>query len=323
MRENVIHEPEQELLIRRRLEEHDGCSLRAAGAVLWRRGPAGTEVGLVHRPKYDDWTFPKGKPKVGEHILRTAVREVREETGITPRLGRRLPATRYVKNGRVKQVEYWAATGVDGADFVPNEEIDWLRWLPITDAADLLSYERDVRLLDEFGAHPRQTVPVIILRHASAGSKRDWTGADSLRPLDSAGRLQATELPDLLAAYATEPIRLVSSVAARCVETLIPYASTHDSTVTAEPAFTVDGAAACLDPDLARARLVELLVDEQPTIVCTHGELVEHLIAELCDRFSGVPPTDPGLPKAGFWVAHIGVHESGSLSLSGLERHAS
>src|SRR5580700_5286457 len=90
-----------------------GTEIRAAGAVLWRPGPVGPQVALVHRPKYDDWSLPKGKTEPGEHVLLTAVREVAEETGIRVILGRRLPATHYTVRGRPKVVDYWAAKAAD------------------------------------------------------------------------------------------------------------------------------------------------------------------------------------------------------------------
>src|ERR1700756_1760886 len=84
--------------------------VRAAGAVLWRPAGAGAQVALVHRPKYDDWSFPKGKLDPGEHVLLAAVREVAEETGLRVKLGRRLPSVRYAGEGLRKRVDYWAAT---------------------------------------------------------------------------------------------------------------------------------------------------------------------------------------------------------------------
>ena len=109
--------------------------IRAAGAVVWRRGAAGTDIVLVHRPRYDDWSIPKGKTMPGEHVLLTAVREVAEEAGVRVALGRRLPTTHYVTEGRPKRVDYWAARPVSPDAFTPNEEVDSLAWLPVADAA--------------------------------------------------------------------------------------------------------------------------------------------------------------------------------------------
>ncbi|MGH9186969.1 MAG: NUDIX hydrolase [Acidimicrobiales bacterium] len=116
----------------------------AAGGVVWRRGPSGEpEVLLVHRPKYDDWAFPKGKRDPGERDEETALREVEEETGFRCVLGRELLSTEYVDpKGRPKRVRYWEMT-VAGGEFEPTEEVDDVRWLPLDQAAPALSYERD------------------------------------------------------------------------------------------------------------------------------------------------------------------------------------
>lgn len=124
--------------------------ITAAGAVLWRPGPDGPEVALIHRPNKSDWTFPKGKPEPGESVAETARREVQEETGMTPVLGSRLPARRYFKGRRLKRVDYWAATVAGPTDFVPNSEVDRLDWLPVPDARKRLTHPRDRRLLDAF-----------------------------------------------------------------------------------------------------------------------------------------------------------------------------
>ncbi len=152
--------------------------IRAAGAVLWRPGPAGPQVALVHRPKYDDWSLPKGKTEPGEHVLLTAVRELAEETGTRVVLGRRLPSTHYLVRGRPKTVDYWAAKAADGPQpgFTPNSEVDQLDWLDGPAARQRLSYLHDAAVLDEFAAGPPDTVPLILVRHASAGSKADVAG---------------------------------------------------------------------------------------------------------------------------------------------------
>ncbi|MEU9120180.1 NUDIX hydrolase [Streptomyces sp. NPDC048506] len=124
-------------------------SVRAAGCVLWRRAATedGLEIGLVHRPKYDDWSHPKGKLKRGEDALAGAVREVAEETGMDCRPGAPLPTSYYLVEGRPKQVRYWAAEAVAGA-FTPSAEVDRLEWLSPADARHRLTQERDRPLVD-------------------------------------------------------------------------------------------------------------------------------------------------------------------------------
>ncbi|GCD43787.1 NUDIX hydrolase [Streptomyces paromomycinus] len=123
--------------------------VRAAGCVLWRRSATadGLEIALVHRPKYDDWSHPKGKLKRDEDWLAGALREVAEETGWQCRPGARLPSTHYLANGRPKEVRYWAAEATHGG-FTPNIEVDRLRWLPPDQARRVLTQERDRQLVD-------------------------------------------------------------------------------------------------------------------------------------------------------------------------------
>ncbi|MDF3300323.1 NUDIX hydrolase [Streptomyces tropicalis] len=123
--------------------------VRAAGCVLWRRSPVdGTlELCLVHRPKYDDWSWPKGKLKRGEDPLAGALREVGEETGHTAVPGAELPTAHYTAGGRPKEVRYWAAEAVSGR-FTPNSEVDRVRWLPPAAARARLTQLRDRDLVD-------------------------------------------------------------------------------------------------------------------------------------------------------------------------------
>jgi 8-oxo-dGTP diphosphatase len=120
----------------------------AAGGVVWRRRDGDAEVLLVHRPKYDDWTFPKGKLDRGESFEDAAAREVEEETGLRCQLGAELPSTEYEDNrGRPKLVRYWAMEACNG-EFHPTEEVDEVRWLPPTEARRALSYDHDRDVLD-------------------------------------------------------------------------------------------------------------------------------------------------------------------------------
>ncbi|MFD0684165.1 NUDIX hydrolase [Actinomadura fibrosa] len=287
--------------------------VRAAGAVLWREGSAGTEVALVHRPRYDDWSFPKGKLDKGEHVLRAAVREIEEETGLVPRLGRRLPTTTYPVEGRTKQVDYWVARAVTQSAFTPNDEVDRLDWLPPAEAERRLSYRHDVDLLREFLRGAPRTWPLIILRHACAGEKRQWREPDELRPLDARGRAEAGCLSGLLHAFG--PARPVSSATARCLETVLPYARRVREPISTDPAFTVGETGA----DQAVNRLRELVEDGRPTLLCTHGEIVSDLVTGLCKDLGEKVPDEPSLRKAEFWVAHI---DPSGPSIAALERHA-
>lgn len=126
-------------------------TVRAAGGVVWRPTPSGScEVVLVHRPAYDDWSFPKGKLHSGETEADAAVREVEEETGLRCRLGRELATSSYRDaRNRSKTVRYWLMTPIDG-EMGPANEVDAVRWVPLEAAARLLSYDRDRLILERF-----------------------------------------------------------------------------------------------------------------------------------------------------------------------------
>ena len=130
--------------------DHEAAEVKASGGVVWRRTDSGgVELVLVHRPRYGDWSLPKGKLDPGESWRDAAVREVEEETGFRVRPGRRLGRTRYRDNkGRAKVVRYWLMQPHDArADFTPNDEVDEMRWVDTETAAELLSYPHDVALV--------------------------------------------------------------------------------------------------------------------------------------------------------------------------------
>jgi 8-oxo-dGTP diphosphatase len=131
------------------LESGDEPQVRAAGGVVVRAGQGGEEVAVIHRPKYADWTLPKGKLDPGESFEQAALREVEEETGMTAELGRELSPVSYRdRQGRSKLVRYWRMRALDG-EFHPGSEVDELRWLDPREAVCLLSYEHDAALVRE------------------------------------------------------------------------------------------------------------------------------------------------------------------------------
>lgn len=276
---------------------HD--TVLAAGALVTRNGPRGPEVLLVHRPKYDDWSYPKGKLDPGEHLLQAARREVREETGLDIVLGRPLPTQRYVVSGRDKSVSYWAARPVGGR-FVPTTEVDRCEWLPFDAARRRLTRSRDSALLDDMAQGPVDTVPIVVLRHAKPVPRSEWNDSDEARPLDARGRASAQVLAALLAAYDIR--RLVSSDTVRTMDTLRPYADARSLTIEAQPlvsesGFTNAGSAAV-------TALRRLLDSPSATVICTHKALLLPVVRALCALCAGMAPAQP-LSAGGFWVLHV------------------
>lgn len=238
--------------------------IHAAGAVVTRRG---RQVLLVHRPRYDDWSFPKGKLDRGEHVTAAAVREVAEETGLHIRLGPPLTAQRYPVGPRTKRVDYWVGrvVGRDAVEeFVPNAEVDAVEWVDHEDAMERLSYGFDRETLRESLPVRKKTRALVVLRHAEARSRRAWRGDDRRRPLLKNGQAQAQRLVPALAAF--DVTRLSSSSSTRCVQTLTPYADT-----TGWPLELEDG----LSEEDATAKKVlrvvdDLMLADDGTVLCTH-----------------------------------------------------
>ena len=300
-------------------DSQPAAEIRAAGAVLWRPAGRGAQVAVIHRPKYDDWSLAKGKLDAGEHVLQAAVREVAEETGIAVTLGLHLPPVRYLVDGQPKVVDYWAARVAASAVFVPNHEVDRLDWVALSQAPGRLSYDHDVALLAQFAAAPRPTVPVILIRHASAGSKSDWRKDDELRPLDGRGKQQARMLAVLLGCFGAG--RVLSSPAERCLGTVRPYAESIGVRVESVPELGLLHTRPRKKGDAAEAALEQAAAwvaagQDRPVVICAHRENLPVLLAAVCGQLGGQPPDGPPLRKGGFWV----LHRAGG-ALAGTELH--
>ena len=272
--------------------------VRAAGAVVTRKGG---DVLLVHRPKYDDWSFPKGKLDPGEHAVTAAVREVAEETGLDVRLGPPLASQRYrMLNGRWKSVDYWTARVLGSDDvsrYLVNEEIDAVEWVQWRAAMRRLSYPYDRDTLAEARPLPRRTRALVVLRHGRARSRGGWKKDDRKRPLVQLGQTQAQRLVPLLAAFDVTSAHSSSSV--RCVQTVAPYVDTTGWPAKVYDELTEEGASREAVLELVDA----LLHSGESTVMCTHRPVLPGVMDAL-----RVP--DVTLDPGGMLVVH---HRKGRI----------
>ncbi len=256
--------------------------ITAAGGLVFSRIDGETRVLVIHRPRYDDWSFPKGKHDDGESDEVAALREISEETSVTGRIVSRLADVVYMTpNDNPKRVSYFGVRAVRTPKFEPNSEVDHVEWLSKKAARKKLTYEHDRELLksvslkrlDELGH-------VHLVRHAAAGDRAAWTGDDTKRPLTKKGRLQANAIADLL-----EP-RIASSVMSspyvRCMETGRPLAERLGLDVEVA-GFLEEGAQSGPFFEHVESRPRDELV------MVSHGDVIPAIIARLASR--GVPLT--------------------------------
>jgi 8-oxo-dGTP diphosphatase len=265
--------------------------VRAAGGVVVRGDGSGREVALVHRPRYDDWSLPKGKLLDGEPEADAAVREVWEETGLRCRLGPEIGAVTYADRfGRPKVVRYWIMVP-EGGTFAPSDEVDELRWARFGDAEELLTYPHDRALLRSVQGL-RTSSPIYLLRHAKAGKSAQWSGPDEDRPLTRRGRRQARRLVERFESL--EVGRIVSSPFVRCVQTVDPLAEARGLEVETAIELTEE-----TDIEVVLEYLSTL--GDEPTVVCGHGPEIAALVLRF--EADGVDLSGlRGLAKGSVWV---------------------
>ena len=256
----------------------------SAGAVVTRDVDGGPgrggrlEVLLVHRPRYDDWSIPKGKVDRGEHPLATAVRELEEETGLRVRLGARLPDSTYTAQGRPKRVLWWSGRVIGDDDvegYTRGSEIDQVRWVPVAEARQLVDFELDADLIDQVAATPQDTHTMLVVRHAKSRSRKRWKGDDTERTLTATGTDDARALPPLLDAYA--PTRVISSASTRCVDTVKPYAKATRQKLRTTTSLAEEHA----KPGKVRRIVADLLRRDESTVLCSHRPVLPLVYAAL------------------------------------------
>ncbi len=299
-------------------------TIYAAGAVLWREVEGQLLIAVIHRARYDDWSFPKGKQDPGENLPQTAVREIREETGLKIKLGVRLKVVHYtVGSNTPKEVHYWAARVSDSAlaksNFEPSEEVAKVEWKTPEEVRGLLTYDfdRDVldRALDLHVLGHLRTRPVIVLRHATATPRADWKGGKGLddghRPLLDLGRLEANQLVPLLSAFA--PKRLVTSSWERCRTTLEPFAKAKKLKLIERHQLSEFGNKT--GPRRTLKVIHDLVTDGSPSVICSHRPALPTILQALAEygsaNHASVLAESSTLAPAHLTVVHMTIPVKG------------
>lgn len=304
----------------------------AAGTVCWRRVPAddgGQDrlmVLLIHRTKQRDVSFPKGKLDPGESMQAAAVRETREETGLSVSLGMSLGTISYaVRSGATKTVQYWAAEVTPqialASTFAPNNEVQALEWVPWGEVPRRLSYAADRDLFAVFGRlvdHDLlDTFSVTLLRHAKAVGRGPEHPEDRWRPLTATGSAQAETLVPMLAAFA--PKRIHASTATRCLSTVSPLAAHLDRRVRGTDALSQDTWDTG-ELEGMRKLIAKIVKRGKSAIVCSHRPVLPDIARELVLATGSVPGAyldeATSLPPAGFSVFHLSRRRPGAGILS-------
>ncbi|MEN0130622.1 MAG: NUDIX hydrolase [Brevundimonas sp.] len=296
--------------------------VEAAGALVWRVRTGRLQVALVHRPRYRDWSWPKGKLDPGETLVQAAWREVAEETTHDVVLGIPLPGLEYpISDGRTKRVHYWAAqvagrheaAALRARPPVPRasmDEIDQVRWFDVDTAAARLTRPEDaaplVALVDAHSKGRLDTRALIITRHCTATKRSAWSGSELDRPLTPAGEAQAERLVPVLTAYGAT--RVVTSEWARCAATVQPYGRAAQVPVEIAPLLTEDSHKA--SPARVARQVADLIAWPGDSVLCTHRPVLPTVVDVLAQHArrsvaNQLPLGDPFLEPGEILVAHI------------------
>jgi len=275
------------------------ATIQAAGAVVWRNNKDKTEVAIIHRPKYNDWSFPKGKLEVGESLIACAHREVFEETNIQTEFGPFLGDIEYLTPDGKKQVSFWAAKAITHKDFSPNSEVDQLKWVEVKEVKELLTLETDKKILAQFAKLDFETKPFILLRHAKAITRDEWQGDDDDRPLDSLGQNQAKRLLSIYQVYNIEQIH--TSDAVRCYDTVNPMVKGLG--IKLEVTGKLSESTYKKDKEKAFDYAKDLIKEDARILICSHNPILPKMLNKLTKK-SDFDADEGKLSPADGWVIH-------------------
>ena len=275
-------------------------AISAAGAVVWRKHKDNfTEVAIIHRPKYDDWSFPKGKLEIGESIISCAHREVLEETNLQTEFGPHLGQVEYFTPDGLKKVTYWSAKVIAEKPFRTNTEVDQLKWIPITKVIEVLTNETDKEIFDKFVKVKFNSKPFILLRHAKAITRDEWQGEDDDRPLSSSGQNQAMRLLSTYQVFNIDQIH--SSDAVRCYDTVKSMAKGLD--IKLEVSSKLSENTYKKDKEKAFDYVSELIKEDKSILICSHNPILPKMLNKLTKK-SEIEADEDKLSPADGWVIH-------------------
>ena len=262
-------------------KESEGVLFQVAGAVLWRKSDKSKlEIAIIHRPRYDDWSLPKGKVETGESHISAGYREIQEETGYESTFGPEIGTVVYKLEGAPKEVRYWAAAATVKTGTPNPQEVDEVLWLEPDKAKEKLTNKDDRAIVNFFLEFGADTFPIILLRHAKALKRTDWDGDDGDRPLEHRGQLQAKRLLPIYLPYGISEVH--TSDALRCIETIDLMARLIEKT----PIFSADLSeyGYAKDKEAPLDYVQDLMDRGAPAIICSHNPIIPKLVKKLVGK---------------------------------------
>jgi len=272
----------------------------AAGAVIWRKEKKELQIALVHRPRYDDWSLPKGKQDGAESLIACAFREVIEETNLKVAFGPYIGDIEYFVPDSLKKVHYWSARLADDSpEFHANEEVDLLEWHSLEAAIEKVTQDSDREIIERFVSVPFDSYPLIMLRHAKALAREEWQGEDEDRPLEQLGQQQARRMLSLYQVYGLTQIH--TSDAVRCHDTVEQMAHALNIPLTITNKVSEYTWKKSKEKAIEYAK--ELIKENEPVILCSHNPVLPRMMEKLTKKIDFDYP-DNKLQPGEAWILH-------------------
>ena len=268
--------------------------------MIWRKRDNQIQIALVHRPRYDDWSLPKGKQDPGESLIACAYRETLEETNLKVSFGPYIGDIEYFVAEGLKKVYYWSARLADDSpEFHPNEEVDLLEWHSLEDAIEKSTRDSDREIIEKFVNTPFDSYPLIMLRHAKALAREEWQGEDEDRPLEQLGQQQARRMLSLYQVYGLTEIH--TSDAVRCHDTVEQMA--HALKISLTITNKVSEYTWKKNKEKAIDYAKDLIKVNEPVILCSHNPVLPRMMEKLTKKIDFDYPSNK-LEPGESWILH-------------------